>query len=140
MGVPVHEIKLNDSICKNLPAYHVLTGCDTVSQFCGLGKKSTWAIFQRHADLLDDLGVCIITNSTMAKVEKFVCRLYNVNQSDTSINDIHYKLFLKGGKDPGKLPPTQLSLQEHVKRAHYQSLVWYSSNIPQPNIYSPVDH
>ena len=100
--VSVHDMKLKSSTCKNLPAYHAVTGCDTVSQLCGLGKKSTWKVFLQHDDLLDDLGVGDLTDTTMANVEEFVCRLYNVNKTDTAINDIRYKLFQKGTKDPGK--------------------------------------
>ena len=63
--VAVHDIKLEHAMCQNLPAYHALTGCDTVSQLCGIGKKSTWKTFKEHTHLLDDLGNGVLTNATI---------------------------------------------------------------------------
>lgn len=136
--VPVHDILIDDDVRRNLPAYHALTGCDTVSQFCGLGKKTTWKTFKDHACLLNMLGIGTLTSATIEMVEMFICRLYSPMTSDPKINDVRYKLFLKGTKDPEKLPPTQQSLLQHIKRAHHQSLVWYSSRTSQPSIESPV--
>jgi len=136
--VPVHDIHMDDDVRRNLPAYHALTGCDTVSQFCGLGKKTTWKIFKEHACLLSNLGIGALSNTTTDMVERFVCRLFSSVTSDQKINDVRYKLFQKGTKDPEKLPPTQPSLLQHIKRAHHQSLVWYSSTTAQPSIESPV--
>ena len=120
--MPIHSIIIGDEIRKNLPAYHTLTGCDTVSQFCGLGKKTTWKQYKVHACLLDSLGIGTLTNTTVEKVEKFVCCLYSPVTADTKIDDIRYKLFQTGTKEPEKLPPTQPSLLQHIKRAHHHAL------------------
>ena len=37
-----------------------------------------------------------------------------------------------------KLPPTQSSLQQHIKQAHRQCVVWHSSVVAQPDIPSTV--
>ena len=38
--IPIHDIQLPQSVSHNLPAFHALTGCDTVSQFHGISKKN----------------------------------------------------------------------------------------------------
>ena len=40
--IPIHSIStsLGRNICKALPMFHSLTGCDTVSAFFGHGKQS----------------------------------------------------------------------------------------------------
>ena len=129
---------MDDDVRRNLPAYHALTGCDTVSQFCGLGKKSSWKTFKEHTCLLDMLGIGDLSNTTIEMIEIFIFRLYSPTTSDQKINDVRYKLFLKGTKDPEKLPPTQQSVLQHIKRAHYQSKIWYSSTTSQSSMESPV--
>ena len=136
--VAVHTIRLPASIQKNLPAYHALTGCDTVSQLLRHGEKTSWKIFQEHGDLLKDLGHGILTEAATKHVEQFICKVYCPGTNETSINVLRFKLFQKGTKELESLPPTQQSLQQHIKRAHYQSKVWYLSGVPQPELSSPV--
>ena len=71
-------------------------------------------------------------------MEKYVYCRYSPMTADSKIDDIHYMLLQTGTKEPEKLPPTQPSLLQHIKRAHYQSLVWYTSTQPQPSIESPL--
>ena len=42
--IPIHKVVANmdPRICANLPMFHAFTGCDTVSAFCGRGKKTAW--------------------------------------------------------------------------------------------------
>ena len=42
--LPIHQIvsNLGTSICKALPLFHALTGCDTTSGFNGRGKITCW--------------------------------------------------------------------------------------------------
>ena len=136
--VPVHDILLPDSVRRNLPAYHSITGCDTVSQFSGHGKRTTWETFNKHAELLDHLGVDSLSTQTVKKVEEFVCRIYAPNSMSNSINGIRYKLFQKGKADPRSLPPTEESLRQHIKRAHYQARIWRLATCAQPNIPTPI--
>ena len=44
--VPVHLLcqKLGQKLCKVLPAFHALTGCDTISAIAGVGKKKAWKV------------------------------------------------------------------------------------------------
>jgi hypothetical protein len=37
----IHNVSeaLGDEVCKSLPGFHAVTGCDSTSVFSGLGKK-----------------------------------------------------------------------------------------------------
>ena len=39
--LPIHEISssLGTELCKSLPLFHAITGCDATSGFSGVGKK-----------------------------------------------------------------------------------------------------
>ena len=74
---------------------HALTGCDTVSFFAGIGKKSAWKIFKTDCYLLVNLGVGELTDQTSTDAEKFVYTLHDVATAMTS-NDARVKLFCKG--------------------------------------------
>ncbi len=41
--IPIHDVRqaLQPNVHRNQLTYHVLTGCDSTSQFSGHGKKST---------------------------------------------------------------------------------------------------
>jgi hypothetical protein len=136
--VAVHDINFRQTIRQNLPAYHALSGCDTVSQLSGQGKKSAWKTFQKHAPLLDDLGHGPMSAGTVEQTEELICQLYFPTTNETSINEMHYTLFLRGDKDAEKLPPRQKSLQRHIKRAHHQATIWYLAAVPQPELATPV--
>ena len=47
---PVHKIRmlLSSDQVNTLLAFHAITVCDSVSQFIGHGKKTTWTVFQQH--------------------------------------------------------------------------------------------
>jgi len=95
---------------------------------------------KQHYSLLDGLGHETLSNVTLTNAEEFICRLYSDYETDTKINDGRFKLFNKGSKDLEKLTPTQSSLQQHIKRAHHQCVVWHSSVAAQPDIPSPVEN
>ena len=42
--VAVHNININPVLRSNLPAFHAVSGCDTVSQFCGVRKATAWKV------------------------------------------------------------------------------------------------
>ena len=44
--IQVHKVQLPLNVRENLPAFHAISGCDTVSQFYGVGKKKSWKVFE----------------------------------------------------------------------------------------------
>jgi 5'-3' exonuclease len=84
--VPIHQIHVTEDIRESLLAFHALTGCDTTSQFAGIGKKSAWTVFVKFHDLLEHLGEESIANDqVLSNAETFVCHLYNSN-TDNVLN------------------------------------------------------
>ena len=138
-NIKIHSIDMPLDVRRNLVAFHAITGCDTVSSFCGIGKKRAWKVFLKHPHLLQNLGLGEITTETVARAEEFVCHLYQPNSPLTSINRVRSKMFQKGMKELENLPPTADALKQHILRAHFQAAVWRSANIPQPDIPVPTD-
>ena len=54
--IPVHKISLPEEKRKSLLAFHTITGCDTTSQFAGIGKQSALKIFDSSSELIEHLG------------------------------------------------------------------------------------
>lgn len=82
---PVHEIRmlLSADQVDTLLVFHAVTGCDSVSQFSGHGKKTAWKVFQQHHNDLTCLGKGPLTESIAISTEKFVCNIYRVPEVDT---------------------------------------------------------
>ena len=59
--------------------------------------------------------------------------------NEDSIDKVRLKLFLKK-KNPDALPPTSDALYLHIKRAHYQSLIWKKAYSPRPILPDPTDY
>ena len=55
--------------------------------------------------------------------ELFVCKLYKISDKVHSKSEARLHLFVKQ-KSPEALPPTSDSLCQHMRRIHYQTMVW----------------
>jgi len=139
--VPIHDIRkqlgLSDQVYETIPAFHAITGCDTVSYFSGHSKKSAWDVFIEHNHLVKDLG----RSSTLSKdvsddAEKFICHIYK--SSSQNCDQARVKLFGKCNA-PHSMPPSSDAAQYHIQRANYQSLVWREACHPKPVIPSPTE-
>ena len=123
--VPVHLIKIPDTLKSSLLAFHTITGSDSTSQFAGIGKKSAWNVFLNNAHLLENLGSEDFPDEhVLADTETFVCRLYSPNTHHTSIQQLRHDLFHSAKKTIENLPPTQDALRLHSRLSNYQALVW----------------
>ena len=49
-------------------------------------------------------------------------------------------MFKKSFAESDKLPPTKGALEQHIKRAHYQAMVWYNDEVAKPNIPNPTEY
>lgn len=137
-NIPIHEISksLPVEICKNLVAFHALTGCDTTSQLSGHGKRLCWKAFSKSPDLLDNFGEGDLSPNFVSNVERFVCQIYYPSTAHSSVNGLRADLFLK--KPPEKLPPTSDALLQHTRRAHYQTTVWLNTLSAAPILPQPT--
>ena len=134
--VPIHEIKLEVALRSVLPAFHAVTGCDTVSQFAGIGKVTAWKALENNSQLLTGLGCGQLTTETMDNVEDFVCKIYDLSTEITKIDQMRVFLYNKG-KDTDSLPPTFDALKLHINRVHYQTTIWMNATVPTTELINP---
>ena len=120
--------KLPSGSASPLLAYHALTGCDNTSDIANHTKRSSRKICIEHHGLLKNLGIGELTDDTIQSSETFVCRIYNVHKTD-SIDAARHLLFSKTGK-PEAMATTSDALRFHLKRVHYQSMIWRNAHCP----------
>ena len=109
----IHAITLPENIRKNMLQFHALTGCDSTSQFTGIGKRSALGIFcnNNNSELLYELGGDHTLNTpAMARVEEFVCRLYKPGTSITSIQALRSVMFRTQRKHLNHCPQPMIHL------------------------------
>ena len=144
--VPVHEIcsNIDETVPQILPAIHALTGCDSTSSFYGVGKKKVWKTIQmlcakRSLPSLDHLNTDDITQAIEAS-RIFIASLYDpAGRFQDSHGDLSkLRIELIGRDTPlQRIPPSEPSFEEHVKRVVYQVKIWLSSHEAKPDIPSP---
>ena len=132
--LPIHTYAhaLGEPICHALPFWHAFTGCDTVSQFAGRGKKTAWAAWEVFPEVTKTFASIPfsknLTEDDLASLQKFVVLMYSRTCPVFSVNKCRKYLFTKPpNKAIENCPPTLDSLIQHVKRAMLQSLIWMES-------------
>ena len=134
--LPIHEIytSLGPSKASGLLFFHAFTGCDTVSSFCYIGKKTAWQIADSHPDMPDIWETFMQLssepeqfNDLPAHIERFVVLLYD-KKSDYMDVDIARRSLVSDGRSIDRIPPTKAALLQHTKRAAFQAgHIWSSS-------------
>ena len=122
-----------------LPGFHAFTGADQTGRFAGKGKLKCWqALNKCSAEVVSAfpaLGASSkLTPATERNLEAFVCQLYEPDTAITNVVDQRWRLFSKKQLVSQKLPPTRGALKEVIARAHYQAMVWYQDNVPEPRL------
>ena len=143
--IAIHDItsSLGPNVCKLLPAFHSITGCDSVSSFSGVGKKSAFIILRKNVhefkdlEMFGDSPVLSLEDDSVVACIRFVCLLYNKSPDVYDINHLRYKLFTQRSMSGEKLPPTLDALTLHLRRANYQCYIWKSSCVPLLSLPSP---
>ncbi len=115
---------------------NALTGSDTTSYICGHSKKTAWKTFQEHFGLLQDLGVGELESGTIKAAECFMCKIYRIDTN--SLDKARFILFPKLDT-PDKLPPTSDAFIFHLKRVHFQAMVWRQANVAMQILPKPED-
>lgn len=124
--IPAHDIaaSLGEEISECLPFFHAFTGCDTVSGFAGIGKKTAWEVWKGFPKVNTTFrtlaaGPAEINPVDMDILEQFVVLLYDKSCTSPSVNSARMKLFAKG-RPLERIPPTHAALVQHTKRAVLQ--------------------
>ena len=103
--VPVHQICLSEETRNSLLAFHSITGCDTTSQFAGIGKQSSWSIFVTCPRLLQHLEKDESPEEkVLCDAEAFICQRYNKGTEETFINRERASAFRRAKKSLDSLP------------------------------------
>ena len=129
---------LGPEFCNNLLSFHAISGCDTTSQFCGIGKKGAWKVYQQNPSLLNGIGYGALSPEKLKNVEKFVVSMYAMKSSLTSVDDLRAQLFCTESAE--KLPPTQDAVIQHAKRAHNQASIWHHALEAKPSLPTPKEY
>lgn len=132
--IPIHKIQeqISQEQTESLLGFHAITGCDSVSQFSGHGKKTTWQVFLQHHNDLFGIGKGNLSDNTIKSAEKFICKLYGVPEVQ-SCDQARVKLFCLA-RPQESLPPTSDAALSHIKRSHYQASIWNQAHLPNPNL------
>ena len=145
--IPAHKIviSLGPLICKALPAFHSLTGCDSTSALSRMGKKKAWKSIIKnkvHQESLAGVGQSPdVDEETVKKAEAFMCSLYTIkNRIPATADEARYLLFCQKAQNNLLLPPTSDSLLQHIKRANYQAYVWRKALVSRQDLPSPAGH
>ena len=92
--IPIHEVAAAVGPRKsvNLPLFHALTGCDTVSSFAGIGKKTAWADGNVYPDVTESFAELMhmadpISDRTLEVIERFVVLMYSRTSDLSRVND-----------------------------------------------------
>ena len=133
---PVHEIQafLGESLCRCLPSFHALTGCDSKSAYSGVGKKKAWKVLLTIEQMQRDLCTLgqnpAIQEPVQKAAESFICFLYTSAKNFSNVDDTRYFLFCQRNLKSEDLPPTSECLSHHIKRANVQAFVWNRALVP----------
>ena len=145
--IPAHKIAthLGPAICKALPAFHSLTGCDSTSALFRVGKTKAWNGItknQAHLNHLAEIGQSPDIDEQIAtNAEVFICSLYDAaKKSPKTSDEARYLMFCQKTKNNLLLPPTSDSLKQHIARANFQSYVWRRALVARQDLPSPVGY
>ena len=144
--IPIHELCLSlGPRAKALTFFHAFTGCDRVSAFRGKGQKSAWQawnVFEEATEVFRKLTTMpeSISEDDKLAVEQFVVVLYDQSSTAKQVNEARLDMFARKQKAYEMIPPSQSTLQEHIKRAAYQAgHVWGQTLICEPIIPAPAE-
>ena len=93
----LHE-NLGEKLCRTLPAYHALTGCDYTVSFNRKGKIKPLKVLQKNETAMDafiEIGVAEeLKEETCLLIEKYVCAVYGKKNLE-DIDEVQTQIFVE---------------------------------------------
>ena len=121
--IPCHQLakELGCDASWGLLLMHALTGCDIVSAFYGIGKKTAWAVWRSMPHLYAifarlSRAPSHVSDTDMDEIQRYVILLYHPTSSCKHVNDARKQLFGFANRHIENIPPTLHTLEQHVKR------------------------
>ena len=148
--------ELGETLCKSLPAYHALTGCDYTASFFKKGKVRPLKLLQKYPDIqmaLAELSsVENINENIFSTIESYVCKIYGSKTID-KVNDLRTHIFTKKYNkikpedrldavkkfDSSLMPPCKDVLLLKLKRVNLITRRWASAVRAHPPNDRPED-
>ena len=124
----VHGAKLRFIPCHliaaklgNAGSLHALSGCDTVSAFHGIGKKTAWSVWCSMPHLATVFSRLArapsqVSPDDLNEIERYVVLLYQRTSALSHVNEARKQLFAQNRKMEN-IPPTLHAHEQRVKRA-----------------------
>ena len=112
--IPVHKIaaRLGKQLCKAIPAFHTLKGCNSTSSLSGTENRKVLRKNTRHQESLAQFGqTSDLDKSTASETEDFICSLYPPQRRQCVLQMSYVMPFLS---KESLLPPTPDSLHLHI--------------------------
>ena len=135
--------KLGKEKSEALIKWHALTGCDCTGRIQGKTKVNCLSKFMApEKSVIQDIGGLGVgtepTEDVISGCMKFLMSLFSndVNMNPATCRWSKYK-HLPAGHGVEALPPTEGAWLEHIKRAHFQALVWDNDCCEQPCFPAP---
>ena len=133
--IPVHEAykALLEESYRALVPFHAITGCDTTSFSMDSLSNQLSRYLQTISVYLRLLG-----KMSYQRIQLVMLKYSYANSTDKMFT-LQMKQEKKICNTPEMLLPTSDALKHHIKRAHYQSLVWKQSNVSVPALPSATE-
>ena len=120
--IPCHRIanKLGTDASSGLLFFHAMSGCDTVSAFRGVGKKTARVQYVSSRSYFRSVITCTKANihRRFKAVGKSCCSPVPAHTPLSRVNDARKLMFTQNRRIDNILP-TLLALDQNVKRAAY---------------------
>lgn len=146
--IPFHLIaaQLGPEASLGLLFMHALSGCDTVSAFHGVGKKtalSVWCSMPNLSPVFARLSKAPnqFSSEDMDAIKRYVVLLYQRTSTLSEVNKARKRMFASEHCRIENIPPTKHALIQHMNRAVYQAgHVWGqtligNSTLPSPHLW-----
>ncbi|CAH2096953.1 unnamed protein product [Euphydryas editha] len=156
--------QLGPSLCRSLPAFHAITGCDFNPALFKKGKQKPFNILKKNEEYqqafhrfgtLDFVGDVDEEERVFNIIQKFICDVYNVPEiidvdaarlqlfiNTYMVSDINEKFNQKNLRnfDASNLPPCKSELWQQFRRASYIASLWNNASMKMINIFNPENN
>ena len=114
-------------VCKALPAFHSITGCDTVSFPFRVGKiKPLKKMIKVGAtDQISTFGCDTLTDEQMVSAKEFFRSIMYPGLKNENLTETRVRMYRnQKEKASERIIPDDSSVEQHLKRSWLQSFIW----------------